>query len=1371
MVRAFINNQIQAIGNWVLICIYLMASILLVYQYFTYVPYFNSFVSIFWGSLICSYFWISVNALLMMIINVYGHILIISIGIPVIAGLVCNLREMRIQHLLLLNMEKMKTATDALSQIITIQQMIKASSVSQVEDVTLIGIVNLHVLECQNPDCPCKNEAELFDAATGKFSKRDSGYHKDPIFLNHFTKRLYEDSLNKFINSPLLHIGFSYYLFDTMKNVHAALVELNIASKKKPSLQQQFTIYRYKYNIENHIKAESMQAKDIYMQLTNVTEFERLLGECQKAIEKVCNFQIEFWSQIANQLPDLNILHDLGNKIYDATKEAEEFWNKLSKINANYSKALTLYGNYMIEIKNHNQVGYELLEKQGFNLEITNNRAKVNTNKKSLDELIKSSDILFAEDTVVIHISGNKETGGRIVKTNQGLTKIFGYSKTEVMGHFVNILMPSMFAKKHNEFLEKFFKTGHKTVFNTERIFYGLHRNGFCFCIKMLVKQMPSLAEGIQYVGMIRQTQGDCDYILTDMRGVIDCFSSGITSLLNLPASLFKDSDVNIQILAPDLIKVFSSTDKKKTLLGKFQEPGGQKLTFVVPKDFAFHAQSESKKNAREISKSIHTKSSVPGSPTKKTKNPTYRDLNKDLNKHNGIASKQVTSQQLLQSYEYRECETKQTVKCEILEPIYGEEHKDIDPLRMRIFKVTGINMKRAGSGIEQSSDMGEIYGYAGSHSNASLEWKESKGLPMTPGEVGKQEEKQELMNFVVNSQIDNRVRGPARMEEEQRREETKTTEKLPGNTLTTEGHMETLEAKPVLKFKLAADPKTGEIRKTAKEVFSVSSGAKKEDKKEQSSEEAKSMQSAEHPMLAQMGRAGTEKGLKVSKEDVSKLAPKKEETKKEPEESTPRMDLGNLRGPEFGVAASHIAEENTVHPPDESIFESESGKSTGRANVKELGKEDKKEIKARMHISSGKLLEESKGSQKKPGAENKAATVIDEKSVSKSKKLGGSRKEKDEYELSDYNESNANQKAEEEELKDEAYENKEEVVPLDKIMIDMKIAQSSQAKNVKVPSVLDDVIGGLAQKPTGEDKKARSHETFSLASRDKPKAEEEEKSEKKLTLGKPESEAEPVKTLEAKIETERQDVVKIERQASKDSQQRQKDVLGKRPSQEEVKKILFHQRRSMKNRKRYTSKIITNPMYDAEGREMMEYPEYKPTEEELKVRRSLLAFERKKNKEKKKGEKEKKEETKKDAEEDEKEEGAEEKEEKDKDEEEDEEEREDKRDEANRLADEEADENQDTQSSVTSGSTGSTMRSFYSLRAAIDEKYVPLSIRNMSCSANIVFLLLLGLASIFLPCNTFHSRVLCNADHVVQQDKPKHQEHQLLRGASQQFD
>lgn len=38
--------------------------------------------------------------------------------------------------------------------------------------------------------------------------------------------------------------------------------------------------------------------------------------------------------------------------------------------------------------------------------------------KKSVDEQLKTSDILFNEENTVIHLSGNKETTGKILKTS-----------------------------------------------------------------------------------------------------------------------------------------------------------------------------------------------------------------------------------------------------------------------------------------------------------------------------------------------------------------------------------------------------------------------------------------------------------------------------------------------------------------------------------------------------------------------------------------------------------------------------------------------------------------------------------------------------------------------------------------------------------------------------------------------------------------------------------------------------------------------------------------------------------------------------------------------------------------------------------------
>jgi len=487
-VAAFATFCNSHVCNWSLIIFSFLASMALCYQYYKYIPYYNSFVSVFCGSLIFIYFWVSVNAIFMMSLDLNGHLIIIFVGVPILAALVRNLREIRIRHLMETNVDKLKLDIDALIQIHNMTDFTKGGQKDQAHKMTMIGIVNLHIVECQNSECPCKDEYELYDVTTGTFSFHNrQAPHQDEIFLNHFIKRLYEDSLNKFINSPSIHIAFAFYLFKVMKNIHASLVELNIAIKKKPSLQQQFTIFRYKQFIEDYIIQDHKENQHVYPELTNVIEFERLFGEMQKSIEKVCNLQVEFWTHLTTVVPDSNVLNDLGKKVYEEAQEVDVYWNKLSRINSNYQAALNIYGEYLKDIRNHEHLGNQYINKAN----------DTSAAKKSIDENAKTSDILFSDDTTVIHVSGNKESIGKILKTSQGLQKVFGYNKSEVIGHSVNILMPTLFAKKHADFMERFFRTGRQIIFYKERSLFATHRNGYCFQIRLLVKQMPSLVEGI----------------------------------------------------------------------------------------------------------------------------------------------------------------------------------------------------------------------------------------------------------------------------------------------------------------------------------------------------------------------------------------------------------------------------------------------------------------------------------------------------------------------------------------------------------------------------------------------------------------------------------------------------------------------------------------------------------------------------------------------------------------------------------------------------------------------------------------------------------------------------------------------------------
>jgi len=77
-------------------------------------------------------------------------------------------------------------------------------------------------------------------------------------------------------------------------------------------------------------------------------------------------------------------------------------------INPNYQHALSLYGEYLKEIRNHEHIGTALAERGMSNF----------ANKKTLDDHGVSSDILFSDDTTVVHVSGNKESIGKIMNAS-----------------------------------------------------------------------------------------------------------------------------------------------------------------------------------------------------------------------------------------------------------------------------------------------------------------------------------------------------------------------------------------------------------------------------------------------------------------------------------------------------------------------------------------------------------------------------------------------------------------------------------------------------------------------------------------------------------------------------------------------------------------------------------------------------------------------------------------------------------------------------------------------------------------------------------------------------------------------------------------
>ena len=78
--------------SWIILVIFCISSAFYVYQYFLYIPYYNQFVSVYFGSLVNIFAWVTINCVMTKFADTNGHIVIILIGIPLVAYLTKFLR-------------------------------------------------------------------------------------------------------------------------------------------------------------------------------------------------------------------------------------------------------------------------------------------------------------------------------------------------------------------------------------------------------------------------------------------------------------------------------------------------------------------------------------------------------------------------------------------------------------------------------------------------------------------------------------------------------------------------------------------------------------------------------------------------------------------------------------------------------------------------------------------------------------------------------------------------------------------------------------------------------------------------------------------------------------------------------------------------------------------------------------------------------------------------------------------------------------------------------------------------------------------------------------------------------------------------------
>ncbi len=92
---------------------------------------------------------------------------------------------------------------------------------------------------------------------------------------------------------------------------------------------------------------------------------------------------------------------------------------------------------------------------------------------------------------------------GIIESFTRSAEKIFGYSKDEIIGKNVKILMPEHHRNRHDGYIEKYLKTGKKRLLGAVREFEGVRKGGEVFPLEISLSEF-SFGETRSFMGAIR---------------------------------------------------------------------------------------------------------------------------------------------------------------------------------------------------------------------------------------------------------------------------------------------------------------------------------------------------------------------------------------------------------------------------------------------------------------------------------------------------------------------------------------------------------------------------------------------------------------------------------------------------------------------------------------------------------------------------------------------------------------------------------------------------------------------------------------------------------------------------------------------------
>ena len=428
----------------------------------------------------------------------------------------------------------------------------------------LIGIIQLHILECPVVDCITKTKEKLYIPNLNEWSDRSKPFLNDKVFLDSFLVNLMEFLTKYSTYNVEILLNFSYFHLIVTGNLCQSIYLFQKAKHIKMNLMEHFAFERLKFAINLKAKEKLKGIGELTDSLENLNmsyyyKYEYLKEKFYEEIFKDLELTNKFWkiySKNENEEPiDFNYVFGITEKIKICKGNIEKLWKKLFTIYSGINEVFYFYLDYIEQINDDSFLKRELDE-------ISRKLENVSgANQNNLYNL------MFKKETGIIIINGDKGKEGLIEKINHEFENTFKYSINELRGMNVSILMPKIFGKEHNEYMKRYIKVGEKRIVDIkETTSFIKDKYNSLTLVKINIKLFPVLNRSLYFIAMIITEKMD-DLILIDSNFIIQGLSQRLREKIQIDnQNFFEINEVPFYMICKNFIhfyKVFMKGNKK----------------------------------------------------------------------------------------------------------------------------------------------------------------------------------------------------------------------------------------------------------------------------------------------------------------------------------------------------------------------------------------------------------------------------------------------------------------------------------------------------------------------------------------------------------------------------------------------------------------------------------------------------------------------------------------------------------------------------------------------------------------------------------------------------------------------------------------